>query len=108
MLDNTAPKATTAIDPAATEKNQLNVTLQKPAGTPSAYECLRVMGSEGNALDISFRRTIRVPDNDKTYRLPPDCGPFPIYAVRGPTTKRGVCIPMYRKYHGPVISGPFG
>lgn len=25
-------------------------------------------------LGISFRHTIRVPDNDNAYQLPPDCG----------------------------------
>ncbi|KAG4435393.1 hypothetical protein IFR05_009136 [Cadophora sp. M221] len=33
-------------------------------------------------LEISFHRTIRVPDDETSYVLPPDHGPFPIYSVR--------------------------
>ena len=34
------------------------------------------------SLGISFRRTIRVPDNDGTVDLPPDMGSFPLYKVK--------------------------
>jgi hypothetical protein len=57
-------------------------------------------------LEISLRRTIRVPDNGKPYELPPDMGGFPLYSVnkyksRLPAeiaNKGGVFIPIYRKY----------
>ena len=57
------------------------------------------------SLTISFRRTIRVPDNEKVSELPPDLGKFPLYRVGDyadnmPVTmakKGGVFLPMYRK-----------
>lgn len=56
-------------------------------------------------LRISFRRTIRVPDNDRSSYLPPDLGAYPLKAVAdyskqmppAMTTKGGVSFPMYRK-----------
>ena len=32
-------------------------------------------------LTIAFQRTLRIPDNDKTYPLPPGLGDFPIRHV---------------------------
>lgn len=56
-------------------------------------------------LEISLRRTIRVPDNKKSYDLPPDLGPFPLYSIDehgGQLSKKafeegGVFLPMYRE-----------
>jgi hypothetical protein len=56
-------------------------------------------------LKISFRRTIRVPDNDESHFLPPDLGAFPLKAVSQHSSKLdpamvqkgGVFFPMYRK-----------
>ncbi|KAF7876492.1 hypothetical protein EAF04_001582 [Stromatinia cepivora] len=56
-------------------------------------------------LDISFRRTVRVPDNGNTYNLPPDCGLFPIYSVdkykdklpNSMVAKGGVFVPMHQR-----------
>jgi hypothetical protein len=56
-------------------------------------------------LRITFRRTIRVPDNHESSDLPPDMGKFPLYKVdkyadRLPismTQKGGIFLPMYRK-----------
>jgi len=56
-------------------------------------------------LRISFRRTIRVPDNDQTSLLPPDLGAYPLssvqkYSKKMPvemTAKGGLFFPMYRK-----------
>lgn len=56
-------------------------------------------------LRITFKRTIRVPDNHQTSRLPPTLGSFPLkpiskYAKNLPAsmaTKGGVFLPMYRK-----------
>lgn len=55
---------------------------------------------------VSFRGTLRVPDNNKSYALPPDCGPFPVYSVidrkESPlehlVLKGGVFTPIYCKY----------
>jgi hypothetical protein len=56
-------------------------------------------------LRITFKRTIRVPDNDETSALPPDMGDFPLYKVDSYTDKLplsmarkgGLFIPMYHK-----------
>jgi hypothetical protein len=58
-----------------------------------------------NDLKVSFRRTIRVPDNDESHYLPPDLGAFLLKAVSqhsskldpAMVTKGGVFFPMYRK-----------
>jgi hypothetical protein len=58
-------------------------------------------------LRISFRRTIRVPDNGQQISfLPPDLGAFPLKAVSKyagemsaeMAAKGGVFMPMYRKW----------
>ncbi|CEF76426.1 hypothetical protein FGSG_08156 [Fusarium graminearum PH-1] len=56
-------------------------------------------------LEIRFKRTIRVPDNDDTNDLPPDAGSFPLYKVDdyadalplSMAQKGGLFIPMYQK-----------
>lgn len=56
-------------------------------------------------LQITFHRTLRIPDDGKTYPLPPSLGTFPIfrvqdYADRVPESwgkRGGVFIPMYAK-----------
>jgi hypothetical protein len=56
-------------------------------------------------LKISFRRTIRVPDNEESHQLPPDLGAFPLKAVSQYSTKLspamvlkgGVFFPMHGK-----------
>lgn len=56
-------------------------------------------------LAISFRRTIRVPDNDAAYKLPPDLGSFPLhkiqdYKARLPVDmagKGGLFFPMHQE-----------
>ncbi|KAF2839303.1 hypothetical protein M501DRAFT_1011167 [Patellaria atrata CBS 101060] len=56
-------------------------------------------------LGISFRRTIRVADNEDTSDLPPDLGTFPLYAVdtyknklpESISEKGGVFFPMYQR-----------
>ncbi|KAH7066018.1 integral membrane protein [Paraphoma chrysanthemicola] len=55
-------------------------------------------------LKISFRRTIRVPDNQETAYLPPDLGTFPLKPVSAytnkltpsMTAKGGLFFPMYQ------------
>ncbi|UZP36976.1 hypothetical protein NXS19_004792 [Fusarium pseudograminearum] len=56
-------------------------------------------------LEISFKRTVRVPDNDDTNYLPPDAGSFPLYKVDdyaetlplSMAQKGGLFIPMYQR-----------
>jgi hypothetical protein len=59
----------------------------------------------GDGLSMRFMRTLRIPDDGKTYPLPPGLGHFPIrkvadYAERVPEAWRehgGVFIPMYQR-----------
>jgi hypothetical protein len=56
-------------------------------------------------LEISFHRTVRMPDNHKTSKLPPGLGRFPLYNAdeytrtlpREMAKKGGVLIPMHSK-----------
>lgn len=60
-----------------------------------------------NDLQISFERTIRVPDNKQVSFLPPTLGCFPLKPISKyaktlsmeVTAKGGLFLPMYRKYH---------
>lgn len=55
-------------------------------------------------LSIDFQRTLRIPDNDKTYPLPPGLGRFPLKHVDDYSNKipeswnkhGGVMLPMYQ------------
>ena len=59
---------------------------------------------ENASCSIEFQRTLRVPDNDTDYPLPPGLGPFPLrhlddYAVRLPEEwqkRGGVIAPMHQ------------
>lgn len=59
----------------------------------------------GEIFALRFQRTLRIPDDGKTYPLPPGLGPFPIcriedYRERLPSTwaeHGGVFIPMYQR-----------
>lgn len=64
------------------------------------------VGRQGkNDLEISLRRTVRVPENTVAYDLPPDLGPFPLFNIeqfssRLPTAmvkQGGIFFPMHRK-----------
>ena len=74
----------------------------------------KVTVSEGVTLDdlpITFRRTIRVPDNKNTSGLPPDQGAFPLFKIQdyartfllSMAQKGGMFIPMYREYSGALL-----
>src|SRR6266700_2503136 len=59
----------------------------------------------GDGLGITFLRTLRIPDDGKTYPLPPGLGRFPVrrvddYGDRVPEEWRaqgGVFLPMYQR-----------
>jgi hypothetical protein len=59
----------------------------------------------GRHFSVSFQRTLRIPEDGRTYPLPPGLGRFPIrrvadYAGRVPASWRehgGVFIPMYQR-----------
>ncbi|KAF2801712.1 uncharacterized protein BDZ99DRAFT_455844 [Mytilinidion resinicola] len=56
-------------------------------------------------LQIAFKRTVRVPDNDNSSALPPGLGNFPLFEVRNyaksfptnMTVKGGLFLPMYQR-----------
>lgn len=85
----------------------VNVHLRSKDGrTSGARDSIRVENRDPRSfLDISLRRTIRVPDNGSSYGLPPDCGTFPIYSVAEfrstlpaeMSAKGGCFIPVYRE-----------
>lgn len=88
------PKLTTKLTRGYSDSKHADIIQVKDVGTHGPREGLR----------ISFRRTIRVADNDEINDLPPGLGTFPIYrtstyktslpkAMRG---KEGFFIPMYR------------
>lgn len=68
-------------------------------------------------LFISFMRTVRVPEDQKNYNLPPGLGNFPLFDIR-PFSHRlppsmaaqgGLFLPMYRKsclWLGSKLSSP--
>ena len=59
----------------------------------------------GNLLALNFQRTLRIPDDGKSYPLPPGLGTFPMckvedYPERVPADwveHGGVFIPMYQR-----------
>ncbi|KAK2802132.1 hypothetical protein FQN50_007496 [Emmonsiellopsis sp. PD_5] len=67
--------------------------------------CPDTVRLDNGRLDISFHRTIRVPETNKSFDLPPDLGRFPLYSVRQfekclPTsisTKGGLFFPIHER-----------
>ena len=59
----------------------------------------------GNVLSVRFQRTLRTPDDGRTYPLPPGLGEYPVKSVADFETcvpeawrgSPGVFIPMYQK-----------
>ncbi len=68
-------------------------------------DAVEVKSLFGESLKISFRRTIRVPDNDRNSSLPPGMGNFPLYSTANyknnlsvdMALKGGLFLPMYRE-----------
>jgi hypothetical protein len=65
-----------------------------------------VIAIDNQKLRISFRRTIKVPDNDGSSLLPPDLGAFPLYSVgalekklpQSMAAKGGILFPMHSEW----------
>lgn len=59
----------------------------------------------GRGFSLNFQRTLRIPDDGKTYPLPPGLGAFPVYHVKDYADKLpqdwvrhgGVFTPMYQR-----------
>lgn len=67
---------------------------------------LRLHDADGSSsLDITFQRTLRIPDDGRAYPLPPGLGSFPLRLVRdhasrvpeGWAERGGVFLPMYQR-----------
>jgi hypothetical protein len=84
-----------------------NDTARTPASNPEQEplfkNTIRVENGEQNlSMELSFRRTIRVPDDGNVYNMPPDLGRFPLYSVAQYKTlpqeivqKGGCFLPIY-------------
>lgn len=66
---------------------------------------LRLRDAHGPGVSITFQRTLRIPDDGRTYPLPPGLGAFPLRLVRdyasrvpaGWAARGGVFLPMYQR-----------
>lgn len=61
----------------------MEVTLRKTGAGLSgdiSYDYIQINNQAANALRITVRRTLRVPDDPKTYALP-DCGQHKLYST---------------------------
>src|SRR5689334_24175096 len=66
---------------------------------------LRLRDAHGPGVRVTFQRTLRIPDDGRTYPLPPGLGAFPLrlvrdYAARVPAgwaARGGVFLPMYQR-----------
>ncbi len=87
----------------------LSCTLAESSENTKAKDVLQVHRACGDELEISFRRTIRVPDGKDNSELPPDLGTFPLYSAADYqrtlpqviAAKGGGFFPMYRKLYYP-------
>lgn len=90
----------------ATTNSSLECSLQSSSSLRKSKDVIQVKGPSGETLEISFQRTIRVPDGKGDSELPPSMGSFPLYSVaqyknKLPKTmalKGGLFLPMYREY----------
>lgn len=84
---------------------KMNCTLTKSSELVKANDAITVTGLSKEKLEISFHRTIRVPDGDGDSELPPSMGTFPLYSVANHkdklpaamALKGGLFLPMYRE-----------
>ncbi|KAL8749265.1 MAG: hypothetical protein Q9184_006874 [Pyrenodesmia sp. 2 TL-2023] len=90
---------------AAKDPDQFTATLQKGESWRKFNDTIRVSGINAGRVDISFQRTVRVPDNQGQNELPPSMGTFPLYSIANDhgtlpedmAAKGGIFFPMYRK-----------
>ena len=84
----------------------LNCTLVQSTSTRKAKDTVRIARGQRQNLDISFQRTIRVPDGKGDSELPPAMGTFPLYSVtdyaekmpKEMAVKGGLFLPMCRMF----------
>ena len=95
------PEPTAPTVPAAS----LHCSLNSSAVRSKTTDVIDITSPRYESLKISFRRTIRVPDNADISMLPPDMGAFPLYSIAAfkdnfpaeMASKGGLFLPMYRK-----------
>jgi hypothetical protein len=88
----------------AASSKRLDVFSEAQIAEAYRVACLEKLPSRGTRCQISFQRTLRLPDDGKTYPLPAGLGRFPLRSVNGyaDTTpqqwleKGGVMLPMYQ------------
>jgi len=96
------------IKPEVTNEPEVNVTLKKPQNISVTIQNDSIVFGNINSeekVSISFQRTLRIPDDDKIYPLPPTLGVFPIKKVDDYLDKvpeewkkhGGIFIPMYQR-----------
>ncbi|THV45572.1 hypothetical protein BGAL_0473g00010 [Botrytis galanthina] len=74
-------------------------------GFPGGFQKIAINDNSGGKMEISFHRTIRVPDDGKNYQLPPDLGKFPIFSINDYAEKLpldivrkgGVFVPIWQR-----------
>lgn len=102
LIKNEDTPPTTPVMP---DPKTLTCTLERSSSYRKAKDVIRV--SRGHKdLDISFQRTIRVPDGKGDSELPPGRGTFPLYSVetyaeklpKEMAAKGGLFLPMYRTF----------
>ena len=84
----------------------LSANLSQSLKSGGVNDQISVNAWSAGKVSISFRRTIRVPDNDNENFLPPDLGAYPLYSVSSfqktmppeMVAKGGIFFPMYREY----------
>lgn len=84
----------------------LECTLIRSPNSRKVQDVIQIEDASGEELEISFRRTVRVPDGDGESDLPPSMGKFPLYSVASyedklpapMALKGGVFLPMYREF----------
>ena len=91
--------------PIVTKMDQYSKGSQTTA-IPKSAESV-VVGTGGpDDMTISFMRTIRMPENEKDYPLPPGLGKFPLFDIQSfrsrlPSeivSQGGLFLPMYREF----------
>lgn len=83
----------------------LSAVLHEGTFNRKCNDTAHIFGPSAGSLDISFQRTLRVPDNQGPNYLPPSLGTFPLYSVANfqktlpadMAAKGGLLFPMYRK-----------
>ena len=112
LTKNTSAEATISRGPGS---KGLNCTLEESSSYRKANDVVRISRGRLEELDISFQRTIRVPDGKGDSELPPSMGTFPLYSVanyaeklpKEMAAKGGVFFPMYRTLTFSSIPRPF-